>query len=176
MKIKIKLFNPKCKLEVIDKGDWIDLRAAETVSFRSPKANTLKRVMIEGEKDNYRKVEFDSAIIPLGIAMQLPKGYEAIVVARSSTFKKFGLMTYNSQGVIDNSYNGDNDQWGYPAIAFTNTVINEGERICQFRIQLSQKATIWQKIKWLFCNKIEFEYVDVLHSNNRGGFGSTGVQ
>ena len=85
-------------------------------------------------------------------------------------------MCANSEGVIDNSYCGDEDEWRFPAIAFRDTTINKGERICQFRIQLSQKATIWQKLRWLFSNKIELVSVDKLESINRGGFGTTGVK
>ena len=80
----------------------------------------------------------------------------------------------SGQGVIDNNYSGNDDQWHYVAAPMFNTYINKGDRICQFRIQLSQKATIWQKIKWLFDNKIEIEYVDNLEDEDRGGFGSTG--
>lgn len=176
MKIKVKLFNPNCALEVLPQGDWIDLRASETVSFEGPKAHTMKRVRKGGLDTSYRNVTFDSKIIPLGVAMELPKGFEAVVNARSSTFKKFKLLIWNGQGVIDNHYNGDNDQWGFPAIAFADTVINAGERICQFRIQPNQKATMWQKLKWLFSSKIEIVYVDHLGNDNRNGFGSTGVK
>ena len=72
------------------------------------------------------------------------------------------------------SYSGPNDQWLMPAIALEDTIIHEWDRLCQFRIQLSQKATIWQKIKWLFTNKIEFEFVDDYEGEDRCGFGSTG--
>ena len=72
------------------------------------------------------------------------------------------------------SYNGNKDEWKFPAIAIKDATIKKGTRICQFRIQLSQKATIWQKIKWLFSNKIELVQVDNLSDNNRGGIGSTG--
>ena len=107
--------------------------------------------------------------------MQLPKGFEAVVLPRSGT-PKLGIMCANSEGVIDNSYCGNDDEWRFPAIAFQSTTINKGDRICQFRVQLSQKATIWQKLRWLFSNKIELVSVDKLDGNNRGGFGSTGVQ
>ena len=118
MEIKIKYFTDKIdKLCYIDgKSDWIDLRAAETVQF---KAGEFK-------------------LIPLGIAMQLPEGYEAHVVPRSSTFKNFGIIQTNSQGVIDESYCGPNDQWVFPAYALRDTVINVNDRICQFRIMEHQ--------------------------------------
>ena len=169
MKIKVKLFNKNCKFESIKKGEWIDLRSAVTCQLISPFANTLN------SKRDKRNVEFDDYKIPLGIGMQLPKGFEAWIEPRSGTFNNFGIILANQKGIIDSSYSGPNDQWSFQAIAFRDTVINEGERICQFRIALSQKATIWQKIKWLFTNKIEFEFVDDYEGVDRGGFGSTGV-
>ena len=105
--IKIKYFSDVEKIRKIDKGDWIDLRAAETVS--------LKR----GE---YK-------LIPLGVGMILPQGYEAHIVPRSSTFKNFGIIQTNHMGVIDESYCGDNDQWQFPAFALRDTVINKNDRI-----------------------------------------------
>ena len=169
MKIKVKLFNKNCMFEAIKKGEWIDLKAAETVQLTSPIANTLY-----GKRDK-RDVEFDYQMIPLGIGMKLPEGFEAHILPRSSTFKNFGILLVNSQGVIDSSYSGPNDQWKFPALAIKDITINEGDRICQFRIMPSQKATIWQKIKWLFTNKIEFEFVDDYDGKDRGGFGSTGI-
>ena len=169
MKIKVKLFNKNCKFEAIKKGEWIDLKSAVTCQLISPFAHTLN------SKRDKREVVFDDYKIPLGIGMKLPKGFEALILPRSGTFNAYGSILANSQGVIDSSYSGPNDQWAYQMIALTNCVVNEGERICQFRIQLSQKATIWQKIKWLFTNKIEFEFVDDYEGEDRGGFGSTGV-
>jgi dUTP pyrophosphatase len=139
--IKIKYFTDKIeKIKKIDKGDWIDLRAAETIEL---KAGEFK-------------------LIPLGIAMQLPEGYEAHVVPRSSTYKNFGIIQTNHQAVIDESYCGDNDQWFYPTYALRDTVINVNDRICQFRIMKKQP-------------KIDFEEVEVLENENRGGIGSTGT-
>ena len=168
MKIKVKYHNPNCKFEFIDKGEWIDLRAATTVEFAAPFANTLN-----GNRKS-RNVVFDHKMIPLGFAMELPKDFEALVNPRSSTFKNYGTIMTNSQGIIDNSYSGNDDEWKMPVIATRDATILEGERICQFRIQPSQKASIWTKIKWLFTNKIEFVEVDDLCNNNRNGFGSTG--
>ena len=169
MKIKVRLINPNCKFEFIDKGEWIDLRAAQTVELKGPFANTLN-----GSRTK-RDVEFDYQLIPLGFAMKLPKGFEAIVNPRSGTFKNYGIIMVNSQGVIDSSYSGTNDEWKFPAIAFKDVMILEGDRICQFRIQPSQKASIWTKIKWLFTNKIKFVEVEDLCNNDRKGFGSTGL-
>ncbi len=141
--IKIKYFSDEIvKLDYIDgKSDWIDLRAAEEV------------VMKAGE----------FKLIPLGIAMELPKGYEAHVVPRSSTFKTWGLLQVNSMGIIDCSYCGDNDQWFVPMYATRDTEIHVNDRIAQFRIMENQP-------------KIVFEEREHLGNTDRGGFGSTGKQ
>lgn len=154
---------------ITDNGDWIDLRAAEDRELSSP-------YTLQARKDINRKSIFTSCVVPLGVAMELPKGYEAVVNARSSTFKNFTVMLVNGQGIIDNSYNGDKDQWFAHIIAFRDNIIKKGDRICQFRIQLSQKATIWQKIKWLFSNGVKIKIVDKLGNSNRGGHGSTGIK
>lgn len=177
MDIKIKRINRSLELpKIIDKGDWVDLRASENVTLIAPQASTLKRYKEGNEEVSYRDVTFNTKLIPLGIAMQLPKGFEAIILPRSGTFKNFGIILANSEGVVDNSYCGDNDEWKFHAIAFRRTEIKEGDRICQFRIQLSQKATIWQKIKWLFSSKINFVEVNHLENEDRSGFSSTGVK
>lgn len=141
--IKIKYFTDKIeKLAYIDgKSDWIDLRAAEDVDL---KAGEFK-------------------LIPLGVAMELPIGYEAHVVPRSSTFKNFGIIQTNHQGVIDCSYCGDNDQWFMPVYAVRDTQIHVNDRICQFRIMENQP-------------KIVFDEVEHLDHVDRGGHGSTGKQ
>ena len=140
--IRIKYFTDKIeKLAYIDgKSDWIDLRASEDVSLKKG----------------------DFALIPLGIAMELPEGYEAHIVPRSSTFKNFGIIQTNHMGVIDNSYCGDNDQWYFPALAVRDTVIRTGDRICQFRIMQNQPA-------------LTFKECEHLRGDDRGGFGSTGI-
>ena len=140
-KIRIKYFTDKIeKLKYIDgKSDWIDLRCAEEISLK------------QGE----------FKLIPLGVAMQLPAGYEAHVVPRSSTFKNFGVIQTNHCGIIDESYSGDNDQWYMPVLAMRDTQIHVNDRICQFRIFEHQPV-------------IEFEEADHLDGADRGGFGSTG--
>lgn len=158
MKIKVRLLNGAQPLTVIKKGDWIDLKAND-------------EVVVTGPHIENNNVKFEAYKIPLGIAMKLPKGYEAIIAPRSSMFKQYDITQWNSIGVVDNTYCGNNDEWGLGVIAYANNVIPKDARICQFRIQLSQKATIWQKIKWLFTSKIEFEYVDDLNSIDRNGFG-----
>lgn len=161
---------------VIKKGDWVDLYTSANVVMNAPQAGTLKKHKENGKDVSHRDVTFDFQYISLGVAMKLPKGFEAVVLPRSSTLNKFGIIQANSQGVIDSSYCGNNDEWKYPAIALKDTEIEEGSRICQFRIQLSQKATVWQKIKWLFTNGIRIKEVESLEDTNRGGFGSTGVK
>lgn len=107
-----------------------------------------------------KKGEFH--LIPLGVGMKLPNGYKANLYPRSSTYKKFGIIMANSVGQIDNSYSGDNDQWMFAAVALRDTIIHKNDRICQFEIQKIQP-------------EIEFEEVDYLDENSRGGIGSTGV-
>lgn len=138
-KIKIKYLRPIEKIKGIAIGDWIDLRAAEDV------------IMKAGE---YK-------MIPLGIAMELPKGFEALVAPRSSTFKKYGILLANSIGIIDESYKGDNDEWNFLAYAERDTLIPKNERICQFRIIKHQP-------------KIKLIETDTLGNPDRGGIGSTG--
>ena len=140
-KIKIKYFDKEIdKLRITDIGDWIDLRSAETIHLK--------------------KGEFH--LIPLGIGMKLPDGYEANIVPRSSTYKNFKVLQTNSMAVIDNSYSGDNDQWLYPVIAMEDTIIHKNDRICQFRI--NEKMPM-----------VEFEEIDHLDEISRGGFGSSGI-
>lgn len=173
MKIKCKLYDGATLPQIIKKGDWVDLYCPSDVKLNGPHATTLHRK--KSVEENKRDVVFDSKLIDLNIAMKLPDGFEAVVLPRSSTFKNFGIMLTNSEGVIDNSYCGNSDTWKFGAIAFRNTIITKGSRIAQFRIQLSQKATIWQKIKWLFSSRLKIVQVDNLGNNNRGGIGSTGV-
>ena len=141
--IRIKYMSDKIeKLRPIDdKSDWIDLRAAEDVTIKA------------GE----------SKMIPLGIAMELPEGYEAHIVPRSSTYKNFGVTQANHMGVVDGSYCGDNDQWYFHAIAHRDTEIHVNDRICQFRIVEKQPPIV-------------FEEVETLGKADRGGFGSTGTR
>lgn len=140
MEIKIRIVRPGVTLpEKIQKGDWIDLRAAEDV---------------HGATGEYK-------LIPLGVAMELPEGYEAIVAPRSSTYKLHGALLANSIGVIDESYKGNNDEWHFPALFMREGVVRKNERICQFRILKHQP-------------ELTFRVVPCLEGDNRGGFGSTG--
>lgn len=141
--IKIRYISDQIeKLRYIDgKSDWIDLRSAADIEL---KAGEFK-------------------LIPLGVAMELPEGYEAHVVPRSSTFKNYGIIQTNHVGIIDHSYCGNDDQWYMPAYALRDTKICVNDRICQFRIVENQP-------------KLSFVECDMLTGENRGGIGSTGKQ
>lgn len=128
------------RIKNIECGDWIDLRAAEDVYLEPG----------------------DFKLISLGVSMKLPKGYEAHIVPRSSTFKNWGIIMTNSVGIIDESYQGDNDIWMMPVYATRKTIIHKNDRICQFRIMKKMPS-------------INFKIVEKLKGKNRGGFGSTGV-
>ena len=137
--IRIKYMRGVREIERFNVGDWIDLRAAEDISMKSG--------------------EFK--LIPLGVAMELPQGYEAMVAPRSSTFKNCGILMANSIGIVDESYKGDGDEWHFPAYAVKDTIIHKNERICQFRIIQHQPL-------------IHLVKVEHLGNDDRGGIGSTG--
>lgn len=148
--IKIKYIRDIEPLLLIDKGNWIDLRAGKEMFI--PEGTT--------------------AMIPLGVAMQLPEKCEAIIAPRSSMFKKYGLIQTNSIGIIDSSYCGGRDEWKLPVFCLKGntdrngkkgTLVKKNDRICQFRLLKNQPT-------------IEFEIVEILGNENRGGFGSTGEQ
>lgn len=162
MKLKIKVRRipnaqgQKVELpKVMAKGDWIDLRAAKSSNdfmTRNP-------------------------LVPLGVAIKLPAGFEAIVAPRSSTYKQFGVTCANSIGVIDNAYSGEHDQWHFPAVRHTDKRgWRFNDRICQFRIQLSQRATFLQKLRWLLSSGVRIVEVESLSGEDRGGFGTTGKE
>lgn len=138
--LRIKYFDKNIeKLKKTEKGDWIDLRSAIDISLKKG----------------------DFALIPLGVGMVLPDGYEAHIVPRSSTFKNWKIIQTNSVGIIDNSYSGENDQWMMPVYAVEDTEIKKNDRICQFRILEKMHA-------------LEIQEVEHLNDVSRGGFGSTG--
>ncbi|MGP1434303.1 MAG: dUTP diphosphatase [Catonella sp.] len=140
--IKIKYFTDEIEklCYIAGNSDWIDLRVAENVTMK---------------KGEFR-------LIRLGVAMELPEGYEAHVVPRSSTYKNFGLIQTNHMGVIDESYKGDADEWKWPALAMRDTEVHVGDRLCQFRIMKHQP-------------KINFLEVTSLENEDRGGFGTSGT-
>lgn len=170
--IKVKVLTEGCTPVITDNGDWIDLRAAEDVHLDCPYA--VARTRKGGESS--RKVVFPTKYVPLGVAMQLPAGMEAIAVARSSSNKNFHVIQSNAIGVIDHTYCGPNDQWHMPILATGDVNIKKGDRICQFRVQLSQKATFWQKVKWLLSSGVKIEVVDDLDNPDRDGLGHSGVR
>lgn len=140
LEIKIKYVSDIKPIEVNEIGDWIDLRAGKDMDLEP----------------------LDFVYIPLGVCMQIPKGYTAIIAPRSSTFKKWGIIQTNSIGVVDESYCGDNDEWCLPVLAIRRTHIHKNDRICQFR--LAKKT-----------EPIDFTRVNTLGNTDRGGLGSTGV-
>ena len=170
--IKVKVLTEGCTPVIVKDGDWIDLRAAEDIHLDCPYA--MAKTKKGGETT--RKVVFPTKYVPLGVAMQLPDGMEANAVSRSSTNKNFHVIQSNGLGVIDQPYCGDKDQWYMPILATGEVNIKKGDRICQFRIQLSQKATFWQKLKWLLSDGIEIKVVESLGNPNRGGLGHSGKQ
>ena len=165
MKLKIyyKSVDENIQPVVLKDGEWFDLMAAEDHTFLAPH-----------NAYNTRITQYDSYKISLGIAMSLPVGIEAILAPRSSLFEKKGLELVNSIEVIDSTYSGNSDIWNAYLKASRDCVVTKGERIVQFRLQPSQRASVWTKLKWLFTSKIEFINVDDLGRPNRGGNGSTG--
>ena len=140
--IKIKYLDKNMpKIEKLENGDWIDLRTLEDVRLNAG--------------------EFK--LISLGVAMELPKNMEAHVVPRSSTFKNFGILQVNSFGVIDESYNGNNDIWFFGALATKDILIPKYSRICQFRTMLKMEH-------------IDISEVENLDNTDRKGHGSTGIK
>lgn len=139
--MRIKYFNNAKQLEKIEKGCWIDVYSNEDVH-----------------------IEFlQLKLIKLGFALELPKGVEAHLAPRSSTFKTWGVIQANSVGVVDDTYIGDNDEWRFPAISLRQegTDIKKGDKIGQFRLMKAQE-------------EFEFEVVDMFGNADRSGFGSTG--
>lgn len=152
LEVKVKYFKGATKLEKIVKGDWIDVYAREEVIL---------------DKNDF-------ALVPLGFAMQLPKGYEAHLAPRSSTFEKWGITQTNGVGVIDESYCGDGDEWKMPVYCLETrhtmdtkngtvqrTIIRKGDKIGQFRLMKKME-------------EVKFTEVASLGNEDRGGFGSTG--
>lgn len=138
--IKIK-YNTDYRIKYVEnKSDWYDLASNEEIKLKKG----------------------DFYLIDLGVAMELPKGYEAHIVPRSSTFKNFGIIQTNGCGIIDNTYNGPTDYWKFPAYATRDIIIHKGDRICQFRLFKNQDDNV-------------FIPSDLEKNTNRDGFGSTGV-
>jgi dUTP pyrophosphatase len=158
LKVYIKYHSQTCKID--SNGMWNDCRSMDNHVI---------------EKDN-------NELIKLGFSAKLPKYHEANVVPRSGTYKNFKIIQLNHYGVIDGpeknrtGYSGNDDMWMFNAYALRDTVICSGDRICQFRIQLSSNAPWYAKLRWLFSSGYKFIEVDDLGDVNRGGFGSTGIK
>lgn len=140
LSIKIKYFRDIEPIQKFENGDWIDLRSGIDIDLKAG----------------------DQVLIPLGVGMILPEGYEAHIVPRSSTLKNFGIVQGNHVGIVDNSYSGDEDEWMMSVIAFRDTHISKNDRICQFRVLKKQPKLVFEKVK-------------NLNETSRGGFGTTGV-
>lgn len=166
MEIKIKYFSEDYpRLNKLKKGDFIDLRVdnIKSVEFLGDTVN-FSRLVADKQMKAGLDIPYSKGTIikfGLGVAMELPEGFEAIVVPRSSTFTNWGLVLTNSMGVIDNSYSGDNDEWSAEFIAMKDGVIKRFDRVCQFRIQENQP-------------EIKFNEVKELNNKDRGGYGTSG--
>lgn len=197
LKIKVKRFNKENPLPRVNpKGDYIDLYLSETATFAAPHTIAKKVKTADDKKVTYYEIGFDQQLLPLGVGMELPGGCFARLVNRSRTGYGYGISLINGYGVIDQPFCGNDDEWRYPAIAWGattiqgphdeavlnaegNPVLDEngnvivetkpGERIAQFEICLSQKATVWQKLRWLFSDGVEIVEVDELTGPNRSG-------
>ena len=169
MKIKIKLYDGAKLPEKTPKGDWYDIFMPADGKIEGAYANILRK------NRTVRDIVWHTELVSLGFAMELPKGFEAIIAPRSSTYKNFHCTNTNNIGVIDNKFMGDDDVWKAHIKADNDCEWKAGDRLFQFRIQLNQSATVWQKLRWLFWNgKIEWVPVEFLGNENRGGHGSTG--
>lgn len=106
---------------------------------------------------------FERILIPTGIFIELPKGYEAQIRPRSGLALKKGLTVLNSPGTIDADYRGE---IGVIIVNLSNEIatIEDGERICQMVIA-KHETILWNES-------------DQLSSTERGagGFGHTGLK
>ena len=156
MKLLVKYHNSNCHLE--QHGNWVDLKSAENIKIK----------------------KFENRLISLGVSIRLPKYYQANIVPRSGTYKKYKIIQANHYGIIDgpdkisDGYSGNNDIWMFNAIALDNVEINNGDRICQFEIRPTMVAPWFIKLNWIFNNKIKIIVAQDLKSDDRGGFGSSG--
>lgn len=168
MNVKVKYFDPKMpRLVKTEKGDWIDLSVTELFvcdNIGSEIEFTIKNRMIDGWSDiNTQSIlEGQVVVMRLGVAIELPADKKAQIIARSSTFANYGLILTNCIGAIDNKYKGDNDEWLAVFYATRDCIINRYARVCQFDI--------------VDRMEVEFEEVEHLESDNRGGYGTSGRQ
>jgi len=100
-------------------------------------------------------------LLPTNLIIKVPKGYFLLVASRSGTFKK-GLMMANNVGILDQDYNGPEDELNFAAYNFSAkpVKIEVGERIAQ-GLMIPVKKVCWQE-------------AEKISKKSRGGFGSTG--
>lgn len=155
LKIYVKRFDKTVELPTVNpKGDWVDLYSSVDIDIK------------RGER----------MLVDLGIAIVKPSGCEGWLAVRSSTFKTWKVMQANPIGIMDQPYEGEEDHWMLNVIAFEDTHISKGDKIAQFRIAPSQKASVIDKLNWLFSQGIEIVEVDKVGDSSRGGFGTTGTK
>lgn len=153
LELKVKYIDEKLtKMEKIDKGDLVDLRAS--------------RIFVNGEERSFPcEYKFgDTVFVRLGFAMKMPEGYKANVYPRSGTFKNYGLLLTNSVGQIDNSYCGNDDEWCGMFYATRDGAMEHNDRILQFEVVPQA------------MNNVAFNFVEELEETNRGGYSSTGIK
>lgn len=169
--MRIKVLDERCKPE--QHGDWCDLKvyAFDKYCYAERFGRVLYGVALDtmtglsaasmNHDGTFEYSKGDVFKVSLGVAMEIPPGYHAQVVPRSSTRRQYGVMLTNSIGIIDNSYCGDNDIWMAEFYAVQDGEMRVGDRVLQFRLVKNG-------------DPIELEYVDNLGNADRGGFGSTG--
>lgn len=158
--VKYKTLNSEVPpLQKIAKGDWIDLYIATIEIIDEPFISKVKRKL--GILKDYQYDKGTTLLFNLGIAMELPVGYESYITPRSSTFKKYGLILTNSIGVLDNLYKGDSDYYLAMCHSLKSGEVKAGDRLFQFRVQRNQPH-------------IRFQEVKSLGNEDRGGYGTTG--
>lgn len=191
MQINIKYhYQNMTKIEKFDDGDWIDLRCVGVTKITTKsifdyedgftnlpvlRRETAKEKLewksglVEFEEGFFEKAHYipyskgDYLWLNLGVSIQLPEGYEAHVVPRSSTFKTYSIIQTNHIGIIDESYCGNDDIWIMPVLAMEDGFIICDERVCQMRIDKKMPS-------------VQFNIVEDLGNANRGGLGHSGTK
>ena len=160
-KMKIRKIRENAILPKSINGNWMDVYASgiAVCTLEDVRKNGFKQDFIYKGGVNYYRGNV--VIIKLGFALELENGTTGYLLPRSSTFKNFGLLLTNSMGVIDTSYCGDNDEWTMMFYAVENGMMRIGERPGQMFIRRD-------------VEKFEFEEVESLGNEDRGGYGSSG--
>jgi dUTP pyrophosphatase len=116
-------------------------------------------------EDSFFLKPFERRLIPTGISLALPQGYEAQIRPRSGLALKHGLTVLNSPGTIDADYRGE-IQVILINLGVEDFLIERGLRIAQ--LVLSPISTLcWSEVD---------QHQDFAHNNRQGGFGSTGLR